>query len=226
MKVRVGSLGGWLVLLGLSLLVWPASASPVKNPRRVVGERVVDISPLLHWWTNRDGVRPLTAWVHVTGTIVGTNSYGWLVEAAVENSRSTTREAGPSGGQKRILLRHPPLQDRAAFEGMAAELKRLTDQRAEASSMQTQANNFIHPWSNNAVRPHFAMKTLDLREARATEQNAAAQGKQLDQQIKELKTKMSALWSNTASYEVDCFALDTGRDLDRVPLYEHGAAWQ
>jgi len=204
------------------------SASPVKNPRREVDNQIVNLSPLLHWWTNHAGVRPLTAWVHVTGNIVGTNTYGWIVDASVEASHRPGQDetAGGGGGQKRIVLSHPPLQDRAAFEGTAAQLKSLEDQRTQANALETQANNYIHPGGGNAVRPHFALKTLDLREAKAVQQQAAAQVRELDKQIKDLKASMAASWANAQHYEVDCFALDTGRDQNRLPLYEHGAAWQ
>jgi hypothetical protein len=226
MSARVWGRIGWVAVVGL--LAFDGTAGPLKNPRREVGAQIVDITPLLHWWTNHAGARPLTAWVHVTGNIVGSNSYGWIVDATVEASHRPGQDeaAAGGGGRKRIVLSHPPLQDRAAFDEMTAQLKSLEDQRTQANALETQANNYIHPGGGNAVRPHFAKNTWDLREAKAVQQQAAAQVRELDKQIKDLKARMAASWSNTQHYEVDCFALDTGQDQNRLPLYEHGAAWR
>src|SRR5437667_7193782 len=52
-------------------------ANPLENPRRMVGGNTVDLSPLFRWWSKHDGERPLNAWVHVTGSVIGTNAWGW-----------------------------------------------------------------------------------------------------------------------------------------------------
>ena len=62
----------------------PAQANPLKGPRRAINQYIVDLNPLFHWWTNRAGERPLDAWVHITGRNVGTNSWGWVLHAHIE----------------------------------------------------------------------------------------------------------------------------------------------
>ena len=216
-------------MAGLAL-VWgiAAEASPVKSPRRVVGQQTVDLSPLLHWWTNHTGMRPLAAWVHVTGNVVGTNSSGWVVEAQVEAHARPGQEEGAdsaaAGGAKRILLRHPPLQDRAAFEQLAAQLRVLNQERAQAAGSELQARNYLHPGSNGVHRVHYKGQGFANREAQAVEKNAATSKQELDKQIKDAKAKMAA-WPNAEHYELDCFALDTGTELNKLPLYEHGMSW-
>jgi hypothetical protein len=211
------------------VLTLPAAASPVKSPRRVVDQRTVDLSPLLHWWTNHTGLRPFTAWVHVTGNVVGTNAYGWVVDAQVEAHARPGQEEGTdsaaAGGAKRILLRHPPLQDRAAFEQLAARLKVLNQQRAQAEGAESQARNYLHPGSNGVHRVHYKGQGFANREAHEVEKNATASKQELDKQIKDAKSKMAA-WPNSERYELDCFALDTATELNKLPLYEHGTSWQ
>lgn len=220
--LRAGLAAGLALMLALG-----AEASPAKSPKRVVGQQTVDLTPLLHWWTNHSGARPLTAWVHVTGTIVGTNAYGWVVEAQVEAHNRPGQEEGAEaaadGGQKRILLRHPPLQDRSAFEQLSAQLKALEQQRNQASGMEAQARNYLHP-SNGVHRAHYKGQAAARSEAGAVEHNAAASKQELDKRIKDLKAKMAA-WPNTERYELDCFALDTGTQINRQPVYEHGMSW-
>lgn len=235
--------GHFVILLGMSArfssrLVWGAilfcaacavQGGPLKSPKRGVNGGTVDLTPLFRWWTNHADARPLTAWVHVTGSVVGTNTYGWLVEATVESSgRQAPGEDAPSitpGGQKRILLGHPPLQDRAVFEKLAAQLKLLDDQRAQARDLQKQAQDYLRPGSK-VPRPYFHKGRVSANaDARMTEEAAKVQILDLDKQIKELKAKM-APWPNTDRYELDCFALDTGKQQSKLPLYDHGATWQ
>ncbi len=210
--------------LALTLAIL-AEGSPVKSPRRVVGQQTVDLNPLFRWWTHHDGARPLTAWVHVTGKIVGTNSYGWVVDAQVEGSVRPGQDegAGPAttGGAKRMLLRHPPLADRAAFEQLAAQLKALSQERAQAADLESQAHNFVHPGSNSVRRVHYKGQAQAKREAIGVEKNATAGKLALDNRIKDTKAKLAS-WPNTERYELDCFALDTGTELNKLPLYEHG----
>jgi hypothetical protein len=203
-------------------------AGPLKSPKRAVDGVTVDLTPLFRWWTNHANARPLTAWVQVTGSIVATNSYGWVVDATVESSsRRTPDEDVPSitpGGHKRILLNHPPLQDRAAFEKLAAQLKSLEDQRTQARDLQKEAQSYLRPGSK-VPHPYFRKaRVAAWGEAKTTEDAAKAQVVDLDKQIKDLKAKM-APWPSTEHYELDCFALDTGKEQSGLPLYDHGASW-
>ena len=74
------------ILIALSAWVTAirVEAGPARFPKRIVNGQAVDLTPLLDWWTKREGVRPLQAWVRVTGSIVGTNALGWTVEGTVE----------------------------------------------------------------------------------------------------------------------------------------------
>src|ERR1041385_5018948 len=78
--------------LVLSAAFEPAQANPLKSPRRTINQYVVDLNPLFRWWTNRAGARPLEAWVHITGQIVGTNAWGWVLHAHIgESGRANPR---------------------------------------------------------------------------------------------------------------------------------------
>jgi hypothetical protein len=217
-----------LAIAGMVLTVAAAaSASPLKAPKRVVNQQTVDLTPLFHWWTNQSGARPLTAWVHVTGNVVGTNSYGWVLEGKVEASVRPGQEEGAASangsGPKRILLRHPPLQDRAAFEQLAAQYKAWNGQRAQAASAESQAHTFLHG-SNGVHQVRFKRHAWQRQELAATEKDAAASKKALDKQLQDLKAKLAA-WPSPDIYQLDCFALDTRTEQNRLPVYEHGMSW-
>jgi hypothetical protein len=120
-------------------------ASPLKAPKRMINGQMVELTPLFKWWAKRDGQRPLTAWVHITGKIVGTNGWDWVVEAQIEKTDRPNRpeEAGhrTEGGPTRIVLREPPVQDRAEFEQLSAQLKTLTAQHAALAGQEADAKN-------------------------------------------------------------------------------------
>src|SRR5947208_12843303 len=112
----------WIIAFMLPCAIYSSS---LKDPRRMVNAQTVDLAPLFRWWTNHDGERPLSAWVRVTGTVVGTNTWGWLLLAHVQEPPN--REQGPAkrDEQTRILLRNPPMEDCAEFQRLISELKSL-----------------------------------------------------------------------------------------------------
>src|SRR5262252_6910694 len=102
------------------------SADPLKFPKRTVNGVAVDLNPLFRWWTNHSGTRPLTAWVHVTGAIVGTNSLGWTVQGTVERRSDLPDESEPEKSSPSFILRNPPLSDLAKFDELVAKRAELS----------------------------------------------------------------------------------------------------
>lgn len=220
--------GGAVTLLMAAGTTLPAS--PLKAPKRVVSGQSVDLSPLFKWWTKHEGKRPLAAWVHVTGTVVGTNAWGWVVEAQVEKSERPNRPEESSQrnkeGRRKILLREPPQQDRAEFERLSTELKNLNAQHAALTGEEAQAKNRADALRREQQanrRNGVRSRTLaaENRQATQVESQAKQQIKPLDQQIQELKKKLS-VYPNPDHYEVDCFALETLKESGGMPLYDHG----
>jgi len=223
------SLAPVLVVLALLALIPAAPASPLKDPKRVLRGGTVDLTPLFHWWTNHAGARPLTAWVHVTGSIVGTNVQGWVVEAQVEHTdRPRTAEGGKDtgGGPNKIILHYPPLQDRAEFERLSAQLKQLNQERDQVASAEGRAKQ--DQQVNNRVQAAYRREGVRDRSLAAQNRQdkqimdqAKAELKPLDQQIQALKTQLAA-YPNPDHYVVDCFALDGGQTYQGLLLYDYG----
>jgi hypothetical protein len=143
-------------LVALAALAEPGlQANPLKDPKRVVSERSVDLSPLFRWWNKREETRPLTAWVHLQGEIVGTNAWGWIVEAQVEETGQPGKNPAPKGANghpPRILLKTPPLTDRAEFEQLNAQLKALEAEHTELANEENQAKRIAANNSKMRVR--------------------------------------------------------------------------
>lgn len=227
---------GRLALLALVGLwsVQALPASPLRAPHRLVNGQTVDLNPLFKWWTNHSGPRPLTGWVHVTGAIVGTNSWGWVVQrtAPSTNGRKKNREE-ESPAEKapaKVLLLHPPLQDLADFERLKTQLEDLNRSRAQLAGQETQAKNqaqAVEKEQKNAGRHYSQARALgqEAKQLNQVSDQARNQIKVLDTEIHSLKNKL-ALYPNPDRYLIDCLALDTNQEAQGIPVYDHGSVFQ
>jgi hypothetical protein len=200
-------------------------AGPLKNPKRMVAGHTVDLSPLFRWWSKHEGDRPLAAWVHVTGSVVGTNAWGWVVEAQVEK---TSRPGSSHEGDVKLLLKNPPVQELAEFERLMAEMKALNEQRGNILAQETQAKDRADSVSReqaanrrNGVRNRGL--AVEGRQLRWTDSQLKNQLKPYDQQLQDLKTKLAA-YPNPDHYTLDCLALDAEQKYNGMPVFDHGLA--
>lgn len=205
------------------LAAMPAFANPALEPLRVVNGQTVQLTPLFKWWAKREGPRPLAAWVHVTGNIVGTNSLGWVVEAKLEKTERPMKEH--EDGQSQILLRNPPLQQRAEFENLHHQMTQLTQQRANLLTQENRAKNQADVLSKEQKgHRHSRAVAAEQKEAASVASESKQQLQPLDKQIQELKKKLS-VFPNPDHYEVDCFALDTAQVYQHFPVFDHGQTY-
>lgn len=215
-------------MAGLSCLISTGLlAAPLQHPKRLINAYTVDLTPLFKWWSKHEGKRPLSAWVHVTGSIVGTNAAGWILEAQVEGlekDKGLAAPGEPAHGPMKIVLRSPPLEDLTEFERLTSELNTLNVQRGTLAAEADQAkasDQAVAQQQRGARGARSRVLALEDRRLKRTEQEAKARQQPLDQQIQAIKAKL-AVYPKTDHYEVDCFALDMQYDFDRLPVYDHG----
>jgi len=218
-----------LSLAAIFALPGIAAASPLKGAHRTVNGQGVNLTPLFQWWTNRHGARPLSAWVHITGTIVGTNGFNWVVHANVED---TGRYKGDEDakrpaitGDQRILLRTSPVSDRAEFERLVALDKQLKSERGQTAKVESQAKSQAQSSGTTYHGRRSRAQAVAHAQAQQTEHEAQGELKDLDKQIKDVETKLAS-YPNKDHYSVDCFALDTGIIQNGLPVFDHGTSWQ
>jgi hypothetical protein len=215
----------WVFAL-LSLISANLLASPTQHPKRLINANTVDLSPLFKWWTKHDGPRPLSSWVHVTGSIAGTNAAGWILEAQVESAEKgeANSRAGSAHEPLKIILMNPPVQDLADFQSLSSKLAALNAQRAALAAQESndkEREQAVAEQQHAAPGSRARVLANEDRQLKKTENDAKAAQKPLDQQIQELKSKMAGFGS-TGHYTIDCFALDLQYDYERVPVYDHG----
>lgn len=217
---------GALVIFGLINL--DSSASPTQHPKRNINLYTIDLSPLFKWWSRHEGPRPLSSWVHITGSIVGTNAGAWIVEAKVDGAKPETDNNASSSARDpvKILLLNPPAEDLVEFEQLTSRLNELTIHRASLAGEESQAR--MHEQAvagqqrvirrNSAELRLLAAEEKQLKQVESTDQT---EQRNLDEQIKEIKAKL-AVYSKIDHYEVDCFALELRYDYGRLAVYDHG----
>lgn len=222
-----------MVLLAL-IAAQQLSANPLKSPRRLINNQTVDLSALFRWWTNHTGTRPLTGWVHITGPIVGTNSWGWIVEAKPEgpNHSAKPRDSAETARDQtgKLLLAHPPLEDLVEFQRLKAELDALNQNHKQLLEQETQAkirSEALAKQTGNVSHHSAEARELsqETRQLNLISQRAGGELKLLDPRIRTLKEKLS-LYPSSERYLVDCFALDTGRQTQGLTVYDHGSVFQ
>src|SRR2546430_618668 len=180
----MGSAKTCVLIAGLCLLFAPGlHATPLKDPKRVINGRTVDLAPLFHWWSKRVDDRPLAAWAHVSGEVVGTNGFGWTVSAHLDEKEKPA--AADKSRSDKIVLRNPPWHDRAVFEQLLAKKKALEQQKSALASQAGQAHAQLQDLSQDrkAARQHHAStKGMNGQSAKLKEEekNAKAQMNPLD----------------------------------------------
>ena len=210
----------------LSLFSTNLPAGPAEHPKRLINSNAVDLSPLFKWWTKHEGPRPLPSWVHVAGSITGTNAGGWVLEAEVEGADKGegSARAGSAHEPLKIILVNPPVEDLADFQSLNSKLAALNAQRAAFAARESndKAREQAVAEQEHAARGSRAkVLAMEDRRLKQAENEAKAGQKPLDQQIKDLKSKL-AVYGNTGHYRIDCFALDLQYDYQRLPVYDHG----
>jgi hypothetical protein len=209
-------------------------ANPLKSPRRLINNHSVDLNPLFKWWTNQSGARPLTAWVRITGTVVATNSWGWVIEGKAQGAtgHSSTRDAAEPAAKEsgKILLLHPPLQEMVEFEKLKSGLQTLNTNRQElvreGTQTKTQAQAITKEQKTlGRNNPQARALSQEAKQLNQASEQAKSQVKLLDRQIQPLKDKL-ATYANSEHYVVDCFALDMGREAQNMAVYDHGTVFQ
>jgi hypothetical protein len=194
-------------------------ANPLKEPRRLIAGQTVDLDPLFRWWTNRHGDRPLRAWIHITGSVVATNGWGWTVEGTLNpappRSKASPRGGAPEGGRVKLALEHAPVSELESFSQLADELKALNDQSQVLSNQVKAAAQTLGAMGSAG---HHSRVAAELR---LVERQAKAQLSALRPLVADCRAKLAA-FPDSKRYIVDCFALDMGQELNGLPVYDYG----
>ena len=201
----------------------PVLADPLKDPKRIVSGATVDLSPLFQWWPKQKDDRPLVKWSHVTGEIVGTNSWGWILDAhtTVPNPENGERK----DQQGKIVLRNPPIHDRLDFDTIFAQRKAL---EAKKSALNSEAHGRARRQERRDQRKAnkqmgTSSRGLNAQSAKWTQAEKSAKDavKPLDVQLQAIEKQLKS-FPNRDRYVVDCFALSLSEKADGLAVFDYG----
>jgi hypothetical protein len=223
-----------VLIMLIALSAWVTAvrveADPARFPKRIVNGQAVDLTPLMDWWTKREGVRPLQAWVRVTGRIVGTNALGWTVEGMVEAPAEISDPPTNALAKTlvRIVLKNPPLADLVEFQRLTAQLQWMNQERARLSAEIENATNRQQELSETGGgggKMFTRIANEELSQWQAAENDAKDQLDALDEQLKEANARLADN-PDRSEYRLDCFALRCPEQLRGAPVYDHGGVFQ
>lgn len=244
-KVIMKTIG--LILLLLTGFSAAAQTSPApaccRHPLRIFDNQTsVNLKPLFHWWTERthtnsspaepDGspaaTRPLMAWQRVIGFKTAVIGSDWVVNAVVQSD-----PAGTNDIPQAIILKHPPAAEEAWYyelkRRLAAAAEQITaDQHTyEAESLaaqkaSAQAGNYdgTGKWPAR-VRAKNDQQAADRHRAAAAA--ALKDQKKLQAAYPKAQKELDALPAVNGRYQIDCFALELGRNTEGVRIFDFGA---
>jgi hypothetical protein len=205
----------------------------------VVNDKIrCDLTPLFSWWSQQlaaqeiahgtntmvktnEAASPMPAWAHISGDLVDQTPQGWVVSGVVETAPNV-------GSLTKVLVIHPPRNEPGRFAQKLAALKNPPAQ-PDYSEQEAQIN-----LTDNRAFVANAIGDPDLQDYYATE--AARQQHELDnqkQQDRDAENRrlqsVSALGDFPAdweAYQVDLFALNTGRQQNGMPVYDAGLSFE
>jgi len=213
-----------------------ADASPTNQylccryPLRAFGQNVVNLTPLFLWWKQNAGgsataKRPLHVWHRLVGSKVSDLGYSWMVDADIyTNSGSCTHT--------RIILKNPPTVEEQTYyqlkgELAAAYLQMTNDQRTyeadtAAAQKAQQALARTQTTKRGKIRQNKNGNAQQAAQDQQTATEAIADEKQLEQVAALAQKKFNAIPAANGAYRIDLFAMEIGRDVRGVPIYDMG----
>ena len=224
-----------LLMVGVSILAEAGQQLPCcRSPNRVFDDDLyVNLTPLFKWWTNQqDGVsvsaftlRPLSSWKRITGTKTKDLSFAWMLDATVFTSPTVQTN-------EQIILQRPPKNQENEFDTLKSQVAQLAEQVTNAmksyqADIKTEdraqarydAASRSWRWKGRLDASVYSQQTTEERDAA----NAALnEQKQYQSELDAAKSQLSAFSNSDGKFKIDCFALETGRIYEGLPVYDTG----
>ncbi len=181
-------------------------ANPCVCPKRMVRGQTVDLQPLMNWWREPKGARPLPAWKHVHGSIARDIPYGWVIVVRREED----------GQVEKFLLKNPPRDRLRRFQDLQQEL--VTCQKASAVANELVSRpvytDYYSYWVTHSVGP-----AQSLPEYRQAEAMLSA----INRRMAEIHDELAPMKDASGQFQLDAFALKFDDSFEGLPVYDYGS---
>ena len=180
-------------------------ANPCNDPQRLINGYTVNLQPLIDWWPQPKGLRPLPGWKHVQGSITRDTTTGWVV----------TGKADSKGHPSTFLIKNPPRKRLQQFQERKRQLAQY--ERSRDASME-----FLRrPIATDAfsyVGTQWPSPPISLAEYK----EASARLAELVHTINALHAELAPMQDKNGNFKVDVFALKSNESFEGLPVFDHG----
>jgi hypothetical protein len=186
----------------------PVDANPCSYPQRMVGGHLVDLRPLMNWWPDPKGPRPLSSWKHVRGAITQDTAMGWVV----------TGKAGDHSQASTFFLKNPPREKLRRFQQLQQQLPE--QQRTRAATIEFLKRPVITDWygywSGQWTAPPISVTEY---------QQATALLSETDNNINWMREELASMQDKDGHFKLDAFALKLNETYEGLPAFDHGSPY-
>jgi len=194
------------LIVSWSLGTKTALANPCSDPMRMVQGYTVELQPLLDWWREPKGARPLSGWKHVRGSILRDTPSGWVISGKAEGLSTSA-----------FFLRNPPRQRLLRFQELQRQLPDYQRARDEVRAFVSR------PVCTDMYSLYFtqwAEPPISLSEYR----EANGRLGELNQKVDAIRTELAAMQDEEGNFRLDVFALKLKESFDGLPVLDYGLA--
>jgi len=194
-------------VIGLAFGMSNLQADPCGCPKRMIRGQTVDLQPLMNWWREPKGVRPLSSWKHLNGFIIRDTPYGWVIQVRGEGD----------GQAESILLKTPPRDRLRRFQ----ELKKELAEHQNASSVGTAliSRPIYNDWYGDYLTS-WAGSSQSLAEYRQTGATLSV----IHHRIAAISEELAPWQDASGEFKVDVFALKCAdQSFEGMSVYDYGS---
>jgi hypothetical protein len=173
----------------------------------MVNGHTVNLSPLIQWWSAPKGMRPLSSWKHVRGSIAKDSPLGWTIAGKAEGQNHASK----------FFLKNPPRERLRKFRELQPRLAEY--EQARTAMMEKLGRPVLTPHDLLWGTPQIS-NGISLEEYRQT----SAQLAELDRQIHAVQAELAPLRDENGEFKVDVFALQSNELYQGLPVFDHGHA--
>jgi hypothetical protein len=173
----------------------------------MVNGHTVNLSPLIQWWSAPKGIRPLSSWKHVRGSIAQDSPLGWIIVGKPEGENRASK----------FFLKNPPRERLRKFHELRPRLAEYEQARTAALE---KLGRPVHTWYDWLWRTQPGANGISLEEYRQT----SAQLAELDRNIHATQAELAPLQDEHGEFKVDVFALHTNEQYQGLPVFNYGLA--
>jgi hypothetical protein len=165
----------------------------------------VDLQPLMDWWSAPKGLRPLSGWKHVQGSLAQDTAFGWVINGKAESKNHPST----------FLIRNPPRERLQRFRELNRRLAEYVRARESLRQFLRRAvsSDWYSLWLSEQSGPPITLTQY---------KDAGAALGELGKTINSIHAELATMQNQQGEFKLDAFALSTHDSFGGLPVFDHG----